>query len=160
MNGEKLASEWSMQTIFTPCIYGGVTPIRSIHRSIIAIPSPELFVTGVHPADWSKDFWCKKNTEAAGVAEDAIKQWGNVRDWSRIWQKNELGRSLEDVTIGGKGYTIPGFDEVNRNAKEAGALGGGISGSGPSVFILSKDEKQPGGNSDERIYIPVLGSNY
>ena len=25
--------------------------------------------------------------------------------------------------------------------KEAGALGGGISGSGPSVFMLSKDER-------------------
>jgi homoserine kinase len=35
---------------------------------------------------------------------------------------------------------IPGFDEVKMKCKEAGALGGGISGSGPSVFMLSKDE--------------------
>jgi homoserine kinase len=28
---------------------------------------------------------------------------------------------------------------VKKKSKEAGALGGGISGSGPSVFMLSKD---------------------
>ena len=36
---------------------------------------------------------------------------------------------------------IPGFDEVKKRSKEAGALGGGISGSGPSVFMLSENEK-------------------
>jgi homoserine kinase len=35
---------------------------------------------------------------------------------------------------------IPGFDEVKQSCKEAGALGGGISGSGPSIFMLSRDE--------------------
>jgi homoserine kinase len=35
---------------------------------------------------------------------------------------------------------IPGFDEVKAKCKEAGALGGGISGSGPSVFMLSKEK--------------------
>jgi homoserine kinase len=29
---------------------------------------------------------------------------------------------------------------VKTKCKEAGALGGGISGSGPSVFMLSRDE--------------------
>jgi homoserine kinase len=28
---------------------------------------------------------------------------------------------------------------VKKRCKEAGALGGGISGSGPSIFMLSKD---------------------
>jgi homoserine kinase len=35
---------------------------------------------------------------------------------------------------------IPGFDEVKKNCKEAGALGGGIAGSGPSVFMMSKEK--------------------
>jgi homoserine kinase len=29
---------------------------------------------------------------------------------------------------------------VKKNCKEAGALGGGISGSGPSIFMISKEE--------------------
>jgi homoserine kinase len=48
---------------------------------------------------------------------------------------------LEDVIIEPvRSILIPGFDEVKRKCKESGALGGGISGSGPSVFMLSKDE--------------------
>ena len=33
---------------------------------------------------------------------------------------------------------IPGFDEVKKKSLEVGALGGGISGSGPSLFMLSE----------------------
>ena len=33
---------------------------------------------------------------------------------------------------------IPSFDLVKKQCKEAGALGTGISGSGPSIFSLSK----------------------
>ena len=36
---------------------------------------------------------------------------------------------------------IPEFNTVKKRSLEAGALGGGISGSGPSIFMLSKDEK-------------------
>ena len=36
---------------------------------------------------------------------------------------------------------IPGFNEVKMATKNAGALGTGISGSGPSIFSLSKGEK-------------------
>jgi homoserine kinase len=34
---------------------------------------------------------------------------------------------------------IPQYDEVKKASLAAGALGGGISGSGPSVFMLSSD---------------------
>ncbi|MDP5062775.1 MAG: homoserine kinase, partial [Maribacter sp.] len=36
---------------------------------------------------------------------------------------------------------IPGFDEVKKVSIEAGALGSGISGSGPSIFAFSKGEQ-------------------
>ena len=36
---------------------------------------------------------------------------------------------------------IPGFDDVKKMAVEAGALGCGISGSGPSIFAFSKGEE-------------------
>ena len=48
---------------------------------------------------------------------------------------------MEDVIIEPvRSILIPGFDLVKQKSKEAGALGGGISGSGPSIFMLSKDE--------------------
>ncbi|MFM7710028.1 MAG: homoserine kinase, partial [Ferruginibacter sp.] len=39
----------------------------------------------------------------------------------------------------GRGTWIPGFDEVKQKAMQAGAMGGGITGSGPSVFMFCKD---------------------
>jgi len=58
--------------------------------------------------------------------------------------KNDLdliGRSLEDVIIEPvRSILIPGFMDIKLKCKEAGALGGGIAGSGPSVFMMSKEE--------------------
>ncbi|MEO8961289.1 MAG: homoserine kinase, partial [Ginsengibacter sp.] len=60
------------------------------------------------------------------------------------FMKNDLeliGRSLEDVIIEPvRSILIPGFRDVKLKCKEAGALGGGIAGSGPSVFMMSKEE--------------------
>jgi len=36
---------------------------------------------------------------------------------------------------------IPHFDELKNESLKTGALGGGISGSGPSVFMLSETEE-------------------
>ncbi len=49
-----------------------------------------------------------------------------------------IGRSLQDHIIEPvRSILIPGFDELKQRCMHAGALGGGISGSGPSVFMLS-----------------------
>jgi homoserine kinase len=54
---------------------------------------------------------------------------------------NLIGRSLEDFIVEPvRSILIPGFAAVKACSLEAGALGGGISGSGPSIFMLSKDE--------------------
>jgi homoserine kinase len=47
---------------------------------------------------------------------------------------------MEDVVIEPvRSILIPGFDEVKKRCLETGALGGGIAGSGPSVFMLSRN---------------------
>ena len=54
---------------------------------------------------------------------------------------NLIGRSLEDVIIEQiRSILIPAFDKVKKESITAGALGCGISGSGPSIFALSKGE--------------------
>ena len=50
-----------------------------------------------------------------------------------------IGRSLVDHVVEPiRSMLIPGFDAVKSEALKAGALGCGISGSGPSIFALSK----------------------
>lgn len=147
MNGEKLASGVKHADNIAPCIYGGVTLIRSIHPlDIVAIPSPELFVTVVHPQIEVRTSDARKILKQQVLLKDAIKQWGNIAGLVAGFMKNDyelIGRSLEDVIIEPvRSILIPGFDEVKSKCKEAGALGGGISGSGPSVFMLSTDKSK------------------
>ncbi len=146
MFGEKVASGVKHADNIAPCIYGGVTLIRSIHPlDIVPIPSPELFVTIVHPQIEVRTKDARQILRKEVLLKDAIKQWGNIAGLVAGFMQNDLsliGRSLEDVIIEPvRSMLIPGFDEVKKNCKEAGALGGGISGSGPSIFMLSKDEK-------------------
>jgi homoserine kinase len=145
MNGEKLASGVKHADNIAPCICGGISLIRSIHPlDIISIPVPDLFVTMVHPQIEVKTSDARQILKKQILFKDAIRQWGNIAGLVTGLLKNDLdliGRSLEDVIIEPvRSILIPGFDEVKRKCKEAGALGGGISGSGPSVFMLSKDE--------------------
>lgn len=143
MFGEKVASGVKHADNIAPCIYGGITLIRSIFPlDIISIPAPDLFVTVVHPQIEVKTADARQILRKEVLLKDAIKQWGNIAGLVAGFMKNDLdliGRSLEDVIIEPvRSILIPGFDEVKQKSKEAGALGGGISGSGPSIFMLSK----------------------
>lgn len=145
MNGEKLASGVKHADNIAPCILGGVSLIRSIHPlDIISIPSPDLHVTVVHPQIEVRTSDARQILRKQVLLKDAIRQWGNIAGLVAGLLKNDLdlvGRSLEDVIIEPvRSILIPGFDEVKAGCKAAGALGGGISGSGPSIFMLSKNE--------------------
>ncbi len=146
MNGEKLASGVKHADNISPCIYGGITLIRSIHPlDIIPLNSPPLFVTVVHPQIEVKTSDSRQILRKEVLLKDAIKQWGNIAGLITGFLKEDydlIGRSLEDVIIEPvRSILIPGFDDVKRQCKEAGALGGGISGSGPSIFMFNKDEQ-------------------
>ncbi len=145
MFGEKVASGVKHADNIAPCIYGGVTLIRSIYPlDIIPLPSPELYVTIVHPQIEVKTADARAILKKQLYLKDAIKQWGNIAGLVAGLVKHDydlIGRSLEDYIIEPvRSILIPGFNEMKEQCKEAGALGGGISGSGPSVFMLSKDE--------------------
>ena len=72
----------------------------------------------------------------------AINQWANVGALvSGLYQEDYdlISRSLVDEIVEpARAMLIPGFDQLKEKAKHAGALGCGISGSGPSVFALSR----------------------
>jgi len=74
----------------------------------------------------------------------AITQWGNLAGLiSALYTDdyNLLARCLHDEIIEPlRSVLIPGFNEVKESALSNGALGSGISGSGPSIFALSKDK--------------------
>jgi homoserine kinase len=143
--GEKVASGVKHADNIAPCIYGGITLIRSIFPlDIVSIPAPPLHVTVVHPQIEVRTADARQILRKQVLLKDAIRQWGNIAGLVAGFIKNDydlIGRSLEDVIIEPvRSMLIPGFDQVKQQCKAAGALGGGISGSGPSIFMLSRDE--------------------
>ncbi len=146
MNGEKLASGVKHADNIAPCIFGGVTLVRSIFPlEVVALPSPQLFVTIVHPQIEVRTADARSILRQKVLLKEAIKQWGNIAGLVAGLMKSDydlIGRSLEDVIIEPvRSILIPGFDELKKVCKQAGALGGGISGSGPSIFMLSKTKE-------------------
>ena len=77
--------------------------------------------------------------------KSAIIQWGNVGGLiAGLYTKDYelIGRSLHDEIVEPlRSVLIPGFDLIKKTAYETGALGSGISGSGPSIFALSKGKE-------------------
>ena len=142
--GEKVASGVKHADNIAPGIYGGITLIRSIFPlDIVSIPAPPLHVTVVHPQIEVRTSDARQILRKQVLLKDAIRQWGNIAGLVAGFIKSDydlIGRSLEDVIIEPvRSMLIPGFDDIKRTCKAAGALGGGISGSGPSIFMLSKD---------------------
>lgn len=147
MFGEKVASGVKHADNVSPCIYGGITLIRSIHPlDIIPIAAPPLFVTVIHPQIEVKTSDARQILRKEVQLKQAIRQWGNIAGLvAGLLQQDYglIGRSLEDVIIEPvRSMLIPGFDAAKQKALEAGALGGGISGSGPSLFMLSATEQR------------------
>jgi homoserine kinase len=144
MQGEKLASGNAHADNVAPALLGGFTLVRSYNPlDIIKIESPsELYATVVHPQIELKTSDARSVLKQTVSLKSAIMQWGNVGGLvaGLYTQDYELiGRSLHDEIIEPlRSVLIPGFDLIKKTAMENGALGSGISGSGPSIFALSK----------------------
>ena len=146
MEGERLASGVAHADNVAPALFGGFTLVRSYEPlDIIPINSPsELYATVIHPQIEVKTSDSRKILKTNITLKDGIKQWGNVGGLiaGLFTEDYELiGRSLVDHIVEPiRSILIPGFDDVKVNSMAAGALGCGISGSGPSIFAFSKGE--------------------
>ncbi|MBF4484254.1 homoserine kinase [Flavobacterium sp. CSZ] len=144
MQGEKLASGNAHADNVAPALLGGFTLVRSYAPlDIIRIDSPEeLFATVVHPQIELKTSDARSVLKQTVSLKSAIMQWGNVGGLiAGLYTKDYdlIGRSLHDEIVEPlRSVLIPGFDLIKQTALENGALGSGISGSGPSIFALSR----------------------
>jgi homoserine kinase len=143
MDGEEVASGDRHADNVAPCVFGGFTLVRSINPvDIVALDFPPMFSTVIHPQIEIKTSEARKMLPTQVPLKDAIRQWSNVGALVSGLQKGDyelISRSLEDFIVEPvRKSLIPKFDEIKNKSLKAGALGGGISGSGPSVFMLSE----------------------
>lgn len=147
MEGECMASGEKHADNVAPALFGGFTLVRSYQPlDVIKINTPnELFATVIHPQIEIKTADARKILKPTVPLKDAIKQWGNLGGLiSGLYTDDYdlIGRSLEDHIIEPiRSILIPAFDKVKLQSIKSGALGCGISGSGPSIFALCKGEK-------------------
>jgi homoserine kinase len=163
MEGERLASGVAHADNVAPALLGGFTLVRSTDPlDVVSLPSPrELYATVIHPQIEIKTADSRRILKSSLSLKDAITQWGNVGGLVAGLYREDyelIGRSLQDVVIEPvRSILIPGFDEIKAAALNAGALGCGISGSGPSVFALSKgaDKAHEVAQQLKEVYTPM-----
>jgi len=144
MAGEFLASGSRHADNVAPAIMGGITIVRSYEPlDIISLEPPDdLYCIVLHP-----DIKLETKHSRAVLKQDlplktAVKQWGNIAAFVAGILKSDykiIADSLNDyVAEPYRAILIPGYYQLKQHALNAGALGAGISGSGPSVFALAK----------------------
>ena len=147
MEGEKLASGTAHADNVAPALLGGFTLVRSYKPlDLIKIPTPsELYATVIHPQIEVKTSDSRSVLKQTISLQKSIIQIGNLGGLiSGLYTSDYdlISRSLHDEIVEPlRSILIPGFKEVKENAITCGALGAGISGSGPSIFALSKGKE-------------------
>lgn len=144
MDGEQVASGARHADNVAPCIFGGFTLVRSINPlDVVRLDFPPMFATVIHPQIEIKTSEARKILPRQISLGDAIRQWSNVGALVAGLQKGNydlISRSLEDFIVEPvRKSLIPKFDTIKAESLNTGALGGGISGSGPSIFMLSEN---------------------
>jgi len=146
VEGEKIASSAIHVDNLSPSLWGGFVLVRGYHPiDVVQLPVPrDLWCTIVHPDIEIRTKESRKLLPKSVSLSDVITQTGNAAGLvAGLLQEDYtlIGRSLHDVIAEpARKHTIPGFDAMKDAALSSGALGCSISGSGPSLFALSKSE--------------------
>ena len=147
MQGEKLASGSEHADNVSPVILGGFTLVRSYQPlDVLKINTPnDLYATIIHPQIEVKTADSRAVLKNQVSLKKMVTQMGNFGGLISGLFTNDydlIGRSLHDEIIEpNRLVLIPEFNKVKKGVIHAGALGAGISGSGPSIFALSKGER-------------------
>ncbi|AOW19848.1 homoserine kinase [Urechidicola croceus] len=147
MKGEAVASGTEHADNVAPGIFGGFTLVKeTTPLKVVQLPTPsELYATIIHPQIEIKTSEARAILPKDIPLSKAVKQWANVGSLVSALHTSDydlIADSLNDLIVEPyRSQLIPHFDEVKAAMMNSGALGGGISGSGPSIFSLSKGKE-------------------
>ncbi len=148
MEAEKAACGTAHADNVAPSLLGGFVLIRGYQPlDVIKLSVPEnLTCTLLHPNYQLNTSDSRSVLKDRIPLKDAITQSGNVAGLiAGLFQSDYdlISRSLEDVIAEPyRASLLPGFDDVKKAMLDLGALGLGISGSGPTLFILSEGKEK------------------
>jgi len=146
MEGERIACGTAHADNVAPALLGGFTLIRSYHPlDIIPLRCPDdLYSAIVHPHIELNTSDSRRVLKNEVSVENAIIQSANTAGFMVALLQGDydlMKRSMSDLLAEPKRMQlIPGFDAIKNAVMDAGAVGCGIAGSGPSVFALCRGE--------------------
>jgi len=146
MEGERIACGYAHADNVAPALLGGFTLIRSYRPlDIIPVKGPDdLYSAVVHPHIELNTSDSRRVLKNEVSFENAIIQSANTAGFMVALIRGDyelMKRSMSDLLAEPyRMQLIPGFDDIKNAAMLTGAVGCGISGSGPSVFALCKGE--------------------
>jgi homoserine kinase len=158
MEAERMACGSAHPDNAAPSLLGGLILVReNSPLDIISIPTPEeLVCVLVHPHIEVRTRDARQVLKSTISLKDGVTQWANTAALVAGMMKNDydlIGRSLVDVVAEPqRSVLIPGFGKIKTEALRNGALGCGISGSGPTIFCLcrGRENAQRAGNAIEK----------
>ncbi len=146
IDGERLSSGSAHADNVAPSLLGGIVLVRGKNlNDAVKLPFPrDLVCALVYPHIEVSTRLAREIIPENIMLKDAIRQWGNIAGLVAglcTSDKALIGRSMEDVVAEPlRSGLIPGFNCMREIALENGAIGFGISGSGPTVFALCDDK--------------------
>jgi len=144
LEGERLGAGSAHADNIAPSICGGFVLVRRSHPpDIVRLPVPAgLTAVVVHPDLEIETAMARKLLGDTVLLKDAIQQWANLGAFVDGLHRGDfdlISRSLEDrIAEPRRAALVPGLAAIKQAAVEAGALGCGLSGSGPSLFALCR----------------------
>lgn len=150
MEGEMVASGATHADNIAPALLGGITLIRGYDPlDIKHIPYPDdLWCAVIHPELEIKTAESRKLIPPTIALETALKQSGNLAGLVAGLVTGDyplIGRSINDVIAEPhRIHQLPDYAILKESALNAGSLGTGLSGSGPSVFSLCRGDEMAG----------------
>ena len=144
MKGEFIASNSEHADNIAPAIFGGFNLVKSLHPlQVLQLPTPkDLYVVIIHPQIEIKTSESRGILPKTVSLSDATKQLSELGGLVHALHTSDyelMKNSLNDHLIEKhRSKLIPHFDELQSKSIKAGAIGCSISGSGPSVFALTR----------------------
>ena len=145
LEGEKYASGGLHTDNVAPCLLGGMIlcpPVLMPDTIRLSVPHGVSAVL-LHPELQVNTAASRRGLAKRYSMDQWLSQQGYLAGFIAACAANDIDmirRTLKDVVIEPqRSAAVPCFDQVKATALNAGALGCSLSGSGPSIFALTRD---------------------
>ncbi len=149
--GERVASGFAHADNAAACLFGGFVLVRGVgaNARVDSLPvAGDIACAMLHPELEIDTRSARAVIPRTIPLEDAVVQWGNTSALvAGLIQGDHslLASAMNDVVAEPvRTPRVPGFARIRQAALEAGAIGCGLSGSGPSIFAFCPDRLQAG----------------